>query len=123
MRLSLHREENGLSTARFDKERSVRLNDSVRGSGRSTSGPKLSSALKCFVGTCDKSATVKGCLRAPRRVWPFVRGKGLRASRSSHLLPNGKMVFQSLFMSTTVQPFAWASSSALSRRPILELRS
>jgi len=43
--------------------------------------------------------------------------------RRSHLFPNGKMVFQSFFMSTTVQPFAWASSSALSRWPILELRS
>src|SRR5271156_5120011 len=27
-----------------------------------------------------------------------------------HLLPNEKMVFQSFFMSTIVQPFAWARS-------------
>src|SRR5664279_348130 len=67
MRLSLHREENGLSTARFDKERSLRLNDSVRNSSRSTSSAELSGPLKCFVGSCDKSATVKGWRRAPRR--------------------------------------------------------
>ena len=31
-----------------------------------------------------------------------------------YLLPKGKMVFQSLFMSTTVQPLVWASSSCFS---------
>jgi hypothetical protein len=38
-----------------------------------------------------------------------------QAETRSHLFPNGKIVFQSFFISTTVQPFAWASSSALSR--------
>jgi len=42
-------------------------------------------------------------------------GLGGAAFVSGHLLPNGKMVFQSAFMSTTVQPLAFASSSALSR--------
>jgi hypothetical protein len=36
---------------------------------------------------------------------------------------NGKTVFQSFFMSTSVQPFAPASSSALSSCPIFEGRS
>jgi hypothetical protein len=35
----------------------------------------------------------------------------------------GKTVFQSFFISTTVQPFAWASSSAVSSLPKGELRS
>jgi hypothetical protein len=41
----------------------------------------------------------------------------------THLLPNGNTVFQSFFMSTTVQPSACAASSALSRRPMEEVRS
>ena len=32
------------------------------------------------------------------------------------------MIFQSFFMSTTVQPFACASSSALSSRPLEDVR-
>jgi hypothetical protein len=35
-----------------------------------------------------------------------------------HLLANGKMVFLSFFMSTTVRPSASAASSALSRCPM-----
>src|SRR5258706_13383314 len=41
----------------------------------------------------------------------------------THLLPNGNTVFQSFFMSTTVQPSACAASSALSSRPMKEVRS
>jgi hypothetical protein len=40
-----------------------------------------------------------------------------------HPVDVGKMFFQSLFISTTVQPFASALSSALSRRPMDERRS
>jgi hypothetical protein len=43
--------------------------------------------------------------------------------RRTHLLPNGNTVFQSFLMSTTVQPSACAASSALSRRPMEEVRS
>ena len=41
----------------------------------------------------------------------------------AHLSSDGKMLFQSSFMLTTVQPFASASSSALSRRPSPAFRS
>src|SRR5205823_13714350 len=41
----------------------------------------------------------------------------------AYFLSNGKITFQSVFMSTTVQPRASASSSALSSRPNLESRS
>jgi hypothetical protein len=49
----------------------------------------------------------------------FVTG-GARVGR---LYSNAKIFFQSLFMLTTVQPFAFASSSALSSRPIDDFRS
>lgn len=44
-------------------------------------------------------------------------------SSSTYLLPKGKILFQSFFISTTVQPAAGAASSALSSLPTLESRS
>ena len=43
--------------------------------------------------------------------------------RRSDAQSNAKIVFQSFFMSTTVQPFTVASSSAWSSLPTLESRS
>jgi len=40
-----------------------------------------------------------------------------------YLLAAGKILFQSLFMSTTIHPFAEASSQALSSLPTCEVRS
>ena len=56
-------------------------------------------------------------------VRPSVKCPTLDSTERSYLFSNGKMIFQSFFMSTTVQPFACASSSALSSRPMEDTRS
>jgi formylglycine-generating enzyme required for sulfatase activity len=53
--------------------------------------------------------------------WTFRFGATWRKPYGA--LGAGKIVFQSVFMSTTVQPLAVASSSALSSLPTSELRS
>lgn len=65
-----------------------------------------------------------GKLREPgaRRQAAETRRRERRQS-GIHGFWKGKTRFQSCFMSTTVQPFALASSSALSRVPIPEARS
>src|SRR5271168_1283212 len=46
-----------------------------------------------------------------------------RGDLASHFPSNANTRFQSFFMSTTVQPSAWAASSALSSLPTEDLRS
>src|SRR5471030_3063461 len=89
-------------------------------------------SANCVVGpqkTAMSNADCANVLTYEFITFSFVRalaGTELEFSRrdqNDYLLPNGKMVFQSFFMSTTVQPSAWATSRALSSRPIEDVRS
>ncbi len=70
---------------------------------------------------CDDSCTV--VMRSFLGSGVLPRSIHSCQSTSSDRHSNGKILFQSVFMLTTVHPFAFASSSALSRRPIDDLRS